>query len=60
MGLAYLQAFGEHVRTAVFESGSLLNVPLFQLNPIHLQAFDQLAARCAAARQRGRRAADHA
>jgi pimeloyl-ACP methyl ester carboxylesterase len=55
MGLAYLQRYGAHVRTAVFESGSLLDVPLFQLNPIHLQqAFDQLAARCAAVPACGR------
>ena len=50
MGLAYLQRYGGHVRTAVFYSGSLLNVPLWQLTPVHAQqAFDQLAARCAAA-----------
>ena len=50
MGLAYLQRYGAHVRTAVFSSGSLLNVPLWQLVPVHAQqAFDQVAARCAAA-----------
>jgi pimeloyl-ACP methyl ester carboxylesterase len=50
MGLAYLQRYGAHVRTAVFYSGSLLNVPLWQLTPVHAQqAFDQLARRCAAA-----------
>jgi pimeloyl-ACP methyl ester carboxylesterase len=50
MGLAYLQRYGAHVRTAVFYSGSLLNVPLWQQTPIHAQqAFDQLARRCAAA-----------
>jgi len=50
MGLAYLQRYGAHVRSAVFYSGSLLNVPLWQLTPVHAQqAFDQLAARCAAA-----------
>ncbi len=49
MGLAYLQRYGAHVRTAVFYGGSLLNVPLWQLTPVHAQqAFDQLAARCAA------------
>ena len=50
MGLAYLQRYGAHVRTAVFYSGSLLDVPLWQLTPVHAQqAFDQLARRCAAA-----------
>jgi pimeloyl-ACP methyl ester carboxylesterase len=50
MGLAYLQRYGAHVRTAVFYSGSLLNVPLWQQTPLHAQqAFDQLARRCAAA-----------
>ncbi|MGE5134875.1 MAG: alpha/beta fold hydrolase [Gemmatimonadota bacterium] len=50
MGLAYLQRYGAHVRTAVFYSGSLLNVPLWQLTPLHAQqAFSQLARRCAAA-----------
>jgi pimeloyl-ACP methyl ester carboxylesterase len=50
LGLAYLQRYGAHVRTAVFYSGSLLNVPLWQLTPVHAQqAFDQLARRCAAA-----------
>jgi pimeloyl-ACP methyl ester carboxylesterase len=50
MGLAYLQRYGAHVRSAVFYSGSLLNVPLWQLTPIHAQqSFDQLARRCAAA-----------
>ena len=50
LGLAYLQRYGAHVRTAVFYSGSLLNVPLAQLYPVHAQqAFDQLARRCAAA-----------
>jgi pimeloyl-ACP methyl ester carboxylesterase len=51
MGLAYLQRYGAHVRTAVFYSGSLLDVPLWQLTPIHAQqAFDQMARRCAATR----------
>jgi pimeloyl-ACP methyl ester carboxylesterase len=50
LGLAYLQRYGGHVRTAVFYSGSLLNVPLWQLTPVHAQqAFDQVARRCAAA-----------
>jgi pimeloyl-ACP methyl ester carboxylesterase len=49
LGLAYLQRYSEHVSTAVFYSGSLLNVPLWQLTPIHAQqAFDQVAQRCAA------------
>ena len=39
--LAYLQRYGAHVRTAVFYSGSLLDVPLWQLAPVHAQqAFD--------------------
>jgi pimeloyl-ACP methyl ester carboxylesterase len=47
-GLAYLQRYGSHVRTAVFDSGSLLDVPLWQLVPTSAQqAFDQLARRCA-------------
>jgi len=38
------------VRTAVFYSGSLLYVPLWELTPVHAQqAFDQVARRCAAA-----------
>ena len=50
MGLAYLQRYSAHVRSAVFYSGSLLGVPLWQLAPIHAQqSFDQLARRCAAA-----------
>jgi pimeloyl-ACP methyl ester carboxylesterase len=50
MGLAYLQRYGAHVRTAVFYSGSLLDVPLWQLTPLHAQqSFGQLARRCAAA-----------
>jgi pimeloyl-ACP methyl ester carboxylesterase len=49
IGLAYLQRYGAHVRTAVFYSGSLLNVPLWQETPVHAQqAFDQLVRRCAA------------
>jgi pimeloyl-ACP methyl ester carboxylesterase len=55
MGLAYLQRYGAHVRTAVFYSGSLLDVPLWQLTPLHAQqAFDQLARRCAATPACGR------
>ena len=50
LGLAYLQRYSAHVRTAVFYSGSLLSVPLWQLTPLHAQqAFGQLARRCAAA-----------
>jgi pimeloyl-ACP methyl ester carboxylesterase len=49
MGLAYLQRFSSHVRTAVLDSGALLNVPLWQQASVHeQQAFDQVAARCAA------------
>ena len=49
LGLAYLQRYSSHVRTAVFDSGSLLNVPLWQQGAVHdQQVFDQLAARCAA------------
>jgi pimeloyl-ACP methyl ester carboxylesterase len=49
MGLAYLQAHPEHVRTAVLESGSLLDVRLWQLVPTAAQhAFDELVARCKA------------
>lgn len=48
MGLAYLQRYSDHVRTAVLDSGSLLSVPLEQLVPEHAQqAFDHLARRCA-------------
>jgi pimeloyl-ACP methyl ester carboxylesterase len=48
-GLAYLQRYSSHVRAAVLDSGSLLNVPEEQLDAAHAQrAFDQLAARCAA------------
>jgi pimeloyl-ACP methyl ester carboxylesterase len=49
LGLAYLQRYGSHVRTAVLDSGSLLSVPLWQQGAVHdQQAFDQLASRCAA------------
>ncbi len=50
LGLAYLQRYGSHVRTAVLDSGSLLSVPLWQLGSLHYQqAFDRLARKCAAA-----------
>jgi pimeloyl-ACP methyl ester carboxylesterase len=49
LGLVYLQRYGAHVRTAVFDSGSLLDVPLWQLTPTSAQqAFDQMTRRCAA------------
>ena len=49
VGLAYLQRYSGHVRTAVLDSGSLLPVPEEQLGAVHAQqAFDQLASRCAA------------
>ena len=49
LGLAYLQRYGSHVRTAVLDSGSLLTVPLWQQGAVHdQQVFDQLAAQCAA------------
>ena len=48
LGLAYLQRFSAHVRTAVFDSGSLLNVRLEQLGEAHTrQAFGQIARDCA-------------
>ena len=48
LGLAYLQRYGSHVRTAVLDSGSLLNVPLYQQGAVHdQQVFDQIASRCA-------------
>jgi pimeloyl-ACP methyl ester carboxylesterase len=47
LGLAYLQRYGAHVRSAVFDSGSLLNTPLWQEAPVHAQqAFDLLVRRC--------------
>ena len=47
LGLAYLQRYGAHVRTAVFDSGSLLTTPLWQEAPLHAeQAFDRLVRRC--------------
>lgn len=49
LGLAYLQRYSAHVRTAVFDSGSLLNVRLEQLAEAHTQqVFDQVARDCAA------------
>jgi len=49
LGLAYLQRYSSHVRTAVLDSGSLLSVPLWQLGAVHdQQVFDQMASRCAA------------
>ena len=55
IGLAYLQRYGSHVRTAVLDSGSLLSVPLWQLGSVHdQQAFDQLARQCAASPACGR------
>jgi pimeloyl-ACP methyl ester carboxylesterase len=49
LGLAYLQRYGSHVRTAVLDSGSLLSVPLWQQEATgDQQVFDQLASRCAA------------
>lgn len=49
MGLAYLQAHPERVRTAVLDSGSLLDVRLWQLVPTSAQqAFDALVRDCAA------------
>jgi pimeloyl-ACP methyl ester carboxylesterase len=52
--LAYLQRYGDHVRTAVLDSGSLLDVPLWQRVPTSAEgAFDQLAQRCSAAPECG-------
>jgi pimeloyl-ACP methyl ester carboxylesterase len=48
LGLAYLQRYDRNVRTAVLDSGSLLDVRLWQLVPTSAQqAFDRLAERCA-------------
>jgi pimeloyl-ACP methyl ester carboxylesterase len=47
MGLAYLQRYGDHVASAVLDSGSLLNVRLWQESPTSAQqAFDRVAQRC--------------
>jgi pimeloyl-ACP methyl ester carboxylesterase len=49
MGLAYLQAHPERVRTAVFESGSLLDTRLWERVPTSAQrSFDELVRRCEA------------
>jgi len=49
LGLAYLQRYSSHVRTAVLDSGSLLSVPLWQRGAVQdQQVFDQLVSRCAA------------
>jgi pimeloyl-ACP methyl ester carboxylesterase len=49
LGLAYIQRYGSHVRSAVFDSGSLLDTPLWQEAPLHAQqAFDLLVQRCQA------------
>lgn len=46
--LAYLQRHGEHVRAAVLDSGSLLDVRLWEQSGLHSQqAFDRLVRRCA-------------
>lgn len=50
LGLAYLQAHPDRVRTAVLDSGSMLDVRLWQLVPAHAQeALDALVRDCAAA-----------
>lgn len=46
-GLEYIQRHGEHVRTAVFDSGSLLDVRLWELGPAAMQAsLDSVLDRC--------------
>jgi pimeloyl-ACP methyl ester carboxylesterase len=48
-GQIYLLRHGSHVRTAVFDSGSLLDVHLFEQQPPNFQhALELLFARCAA------------
>ena len=48
-GLSYVQRHGDHVRTALFESGSLLDVRLWERVPVSAQSsLDQVFARCAA------------
>lgn len=48
-GLAYIQQHGAHVRAALLDSGSLLNVHLWERVPISAQhAIDELFARCTA------------
>ena len=50
LGLAYLQAHPDEVRTAVFDAGSLLDVRLWELVPTHAQdAFEALVRECAVA-----------
>jgi pimeloyl-ACP methyl ester carboxylesterase len=46
-GLAYVQRHGDHVRAAVFDSGSLLDVRLWQSNVVAQQnAMNRLFAQC--------------
>lgn len=48
-GLAYMQRHGDHVRAALFDSGSLLDVRLWQRAPLAEQAaLDRLFAECRA------------
>jgi pimeloyl-ACP methyl ester carboxylesterase len=48
-GLAYVQRHGEHVRTALFDSGSLLDVRLWESGGRSAQqGLDTVLARCAA------------
>jgi pimeloyl-ACP methyl ester carboxylesterase len=48
-GLAYIQRHGDRVRTALFESGSLLDVHLWEQVPVSAQhSLDEVFARCAA------------
>lgn len=48
-GQIYLQRHGAHVRSAVFDSGSLLDVHIFERQLVNKQrALEQLFARCAA------------
>jgi len=46
-GLTYIQRHGSHVRAALFDSGSLLDVPLWQLsNTAQQHALDTVLDRC--------------
>lgn len=46
-GLAYLQRHGSHVRSAIFDSGSMLDYRLWEWSAPHAQqALDQLFDRC--------------
>lgn len=46
-GLAYIQQHGSHVRSAVFDSGSMLDYRLWEWSAPHAQqALDQLFTRC--------------